>query len=193
MKMKTAPLPALAAAMQPRFRTGTEALNGEGKLLISKSKYLCGLQCDKLLWHFNNSKDLISPPDALRQALFDQGREVGQLAQRLYPHGVDVGIGSIDFEELLQATLASLSIRKPLFGAAFAAHGACCRVDILNPNPVSDWGIAEVKSTTSIKDFHLHDVAFQAWVLMKAGLRIQDTKVININPEYVRSNNGFRI
>ena len=131
--MKTAPLPALAAAMQPRFRTGTEALNGEGKLLISKSKYLCGLQCDKLLWHVNNGKDLIAAPDALRQALFDQGREVGQLAQRLYPHGVDVGIGIINFEELLQATSASLSIRKPLFGAAFAAHGACCRDQLSRP------------------------------------------------------------
>ena len=34
----------------------------------------------------------------------------------------------------------------------------------------SAWDIVEVKSTTSTKDIHLHDLAFQEWVLARAGL-----------------------
>jgi hypothetical protein len=42
---------------------------------ISKSKFLWGLQCPKLLWHAYNRKDLIPAPDAATQAIFDQGHE----------------------------------------------------------------------------------------------------------------------
>src|SRR5256885_13544201 len=36
---------------------------------ISKSKYLSGLQCHKLLWHAYNAKHLIPEPDAQTQAI----------------------------------------------------------------------------------------------------------------------------
>ena len=59
-------------------------------LYISKSKYLAGLQCPKLLWtHFNN-RDLIPPPDDAQQHIFDTGHMVGDLAKRLYPGGKEV-------------------------------------------------------------------------------------------------------
>src|SRR5439155_4149240 len=61
------------------------------ELLISKSKYLSGLQCHKLLWHAYNAKHLIPAPDAQQQAIFDQGHEVGQLAQQSFPGGIEVG------------------------------------------------------------------------------------------------------
>ncbi len=47
-------------------------------LFISKSKFLSGLQCHKLLWHVFNAKDLIPEPDAATQAVFEQGHEVGR-------------------------------------------------------------------------------------------------------------------
>ena len=40
--------------------------------LISKSKFLWGSQCLKLLWYAYNAKDQIPPPDAATQAIFDQ-------------------------------------------------------------------------------------------------------------------------
>jgi len=57
-------------------------------MYISKSKYMAGLQCHKLLWYYYNQKDAISSPDASQQAIFDQGHEVGELAKRLYPRAV---------------------------------------------------------------------------------------------------------
>ena len=40
---------------------------------LSKSKYLIGLQCLKLLWYNYNAKDKLPPTDAETQAIFDQG------------------------------------------------------------------------------------------------------------------------
>ncbi len=48
---------------------------------LSKSKYLNGLQCPKLLWHYYNAKDKFPPTDESIQAIFDQGHIVGKLAQ----------------------------------------------------------------------------------------------------------------
>ena len=62
---------------------------------ISKSKFLWGLQCQKLLWHAYNAKNLIPEPDALQQAIFDQGHEVGALAKLLFPGGIEVGQGIV--------------------------------------------------------------------------------------------------
>ena len=45
---------------------------------ISKTKFLSGLQCPKLLWHAFNAKDLIPEPAAATQAVFEQGYEVGR-------------------------------------------------------------------------------------------------------------------
>ncbi|HJX53698.1 MAG TPA: hypothetical protein VJ801_13105 [Polyangia bacterium] len=48
---------------------------------ISKTRYLAGLQCPKLLWHHFNQPDAFPPIDAATQALFDQGRQVGTIAK----------------------------------------------------------------------------------------------------------------
>jgi hypothetical protein len=51
---------------------------------ISKSKYISGLQCHKLLWHQYNAKDLIPETGDAQQAVFDLGHEVGLRARDLY-------------------------------------------------------------------------------------------------------------
>ncbi|MBL7994233.1 hypothetical protein JNM05_02580 [bacterium] len=57
---------------------------------LSKSKYLNGLQCSKLLWHYYDAKDEIPKPDDATQAIFDQGHEVGELAKKFFPDGIEV-------------------------------------------------------------------------------------------------------
>jgi len=153
---------------------------------VSKSKYLWGLQCPKLLWHTYNAKDLIPEPDAAQQAIFDQGHEVGALAKKLFPDGIEVGEGITDLDETIQHTTPALKLRKPLFEAAFAASGGYCRVDILKPVLTNAWDIIEVKSTTSLKDVHLDDLGFQAWVLTETGLKVRACFLCHINPGFAR-------
>ena len=71
----------------------TTAPGGARAPYLSKSKFLSGLQCHKLLWHAYNAKDKIPPPDAQTQAIFDQGHEVGSPAKKLFPKGIEVGQG----------------------------------------------------------------------------------------------------
>jgi hypothetical protein len=164
---------------------------------ISKSKYLAGLQCPKLLWtHFNN-RTAIPDPDEARQHIFDTGHMVGDLAKRLYPGGREVPMlfqadDSLDLT--VTATRDLMERRIPIFEASFLTDGRYCRVDVLVPVPGPDgdrrsgdsWDLVEVKSTTRIKDVNINDVAFQYDVLTRAGVDLNRLFVMHIDTGYVR-------
>ena len=48
---------------------------------LTKSKYLLGLQCPKLLWITFNKPKMIPKIDEATQHIFDQGHVVGELAK----------------------------------------------------------------------------------------------------------------
>ena len=154
--------------------------------LISKSKFINGLQCSKLLWTAYNDKALIPEYGAATQAIFDQGHSVGSLAKQMFPDGIEVGDGVRNLDETIRLTKEAIKLRKPLFESAFSANGGYCRTDILRPAPKDSWDLIEVKSTTSAKEVHLDDLAFQYWVLVKAGLKIRKCYLMHINSEFVR-------
>jgi len=152
---------------------------------ISKSKYLAGLQCPKLLWTYYNAKDLIPEPDAATQAVFDQGHEVGRLAQSLFPGGTLVEWND-DFGAALQSTRDLLPLRQPIYEATLAAEGVFARADILNPADDGRWDVIEVKSSTGVKDVHLDDVAIQRHCYEAAGVPIRRCFLMHVNNQYVR-------
>ena len=153
---------------------------------ISKSKYLAGRQCAKLLWHHYNAKDLIPETGTFLQAIFDQGHAVGELAKQLFPNGLDIGEVVGGLNETIRLTGEHLTERRPLFEASFAHEGGYCRVDVLNPVDDDAWDIIEVKSTSSLKDVHLDDLAIQNWILTGVGLKIRKCILCHINSDFVR-------
>src|ERR1039458_2377369 len=90
---------------------------------ISKSTYLMGLQCQKLIWFRYNAKDQIPAPDESTQAVSDQGTEVGELARQLFPGGTVVAPGIIEPDEVIAETQKAIQARRPLYEAAFVFHG----------------------------------------------------------------------
>ena len=56
----------------------------------------------------------------------------------------------------------------------------------MNPVGKDEWDIIEVKSTTSLKDVHIPDLAFQTWVFTEAGIKIRRCFLCHINNEFVR-------
>lgn len=153
---------------------------------ISKSRYLQGIQCAKLLWHDCNTPTLIPQPDAQQQAMFEQGREVGNLAKKLFPDGIEVGHGVADVEQAVMRTEQALELCRPLFEATFATKLAYARVDILNPVGTDRWDLFEVKSSTSLKDIYLHDLALQVRVLRDSGIDLRRYFIVYINNEFIR-------
>ena len=72
-----------------------------------------------------------------------------------------------------------------MFEPSFVVDNLYARADILVP--VKDkWDIIEVKSSTSVKPEHIHDVSFQKYVYEKAGLKIRNCYLMHLNNEYVR-------
>ena len=153
---------------------------------LSKSKYLSGLQCPKLLWHQYNAPQEIPPPDASAQAIFDTGHEVGALAQKLFPGGEEVAWNDGDFQGTLTQTKELIKKRKIVYEASFSANNAYARADILFPVGRSSWDIIEVKSSTGVKDINIEDVAFQKYCYESAGLKISKCHLMHVNNEYVR-------
>jgi hypothetical protein len=58
-------------------------------VLISKSKYMAGVQCLKRLYLLVHSPELGTGKSESDFALMEQGREVGKLARQLFPGGVE--------------------------------------------------------------------------------------------------------
>ena len=152
--------------------------------LLTKSKYLNGLQCRLLLWITINEPERIPAPDTAQQHIFDQGHLVGELAKNLYPDGIDVP--QDDFIENIKLTKELLDRRVPLFEAGVLCGRIYSRIDILNPVNEDELDIIEVKSSTSIKDENLHDVSFQRLCCEKDGLKIRKCFLAYINNEYVK-------
>lgn len=153
---------------------------------ISKSRYLRGIQCAKLLWHDCNKPTLIPQPDVQQQAIFEQGQEVGDLAKRLFPDGIEVGHGVTDMEQAVLRSEQALELRRPLFEATFATERAYARVDILNPTGTDRWDLFEVKSSTSLKDIHVNDIVLQVRVLRDSGINLRRYFIVYINNEFIR-------
>lgn len=158
--------------------------------MLTKSNYLIGLQCPKLLWITKNDKERIPKPTEIEQKKFDEGTLIGELATKIFPEGIN--LADLDFKENLKKTKELLKKRVPLFEAGFVFTGLYSRADILNPvneNGEEKWDIIEVKSATKVKDINLHDLAFQRYVYEKCGLKIRNCFIMHINSEYVKSGN----
>ena len=153
--------------------------------LLSKSKYLTGLQCPKYLWMQIHEPRKIPEVDAVTQYIFDQGHLVGEYAKKLFPGGIDIPHDG--FMENIVTTKKLVVERKPLFEAGILYGNIYSRLDILNPVDEDEWDIIEIKSGTSVKEVYINDVSFQKFCCEKAGLGIRSCKLGFINKQYVKN------
>ncbi len=155
------------------------------KTIISKSKYLSGLQCKKYFWYQVNARDQIPGPGFSTMFIFKQGTMVGHFAKKLYPDGIDLEkINDIKLQ--LIKTIELLEERKPLFEASSRSNNVYRRADILDPAENGQWDIIEVKSSTQLKEVNIHDVSFQKYCFDQAGIKIRRCYLLNINNQYIR-------
>lgn len=154
---------------------------------LSKTRYLSGCQCHLKLWYDCYESELETDVDVLTQAIFDTGHEVGRLARQRYPGGVLVEADHLHPKEALAETrnlLADTSV-PAIFEAAIEHRGVLIRVDVLERTTGGEFNLIEVKSGTTVKEVHEHDVAVQLWVLRGAGIGIVSAGVLTLNRGYV--------
>jgi len=150
-------------------------------ILLTKSKFLNGLQCPKLLWRANKkSLPVITLSDEHK---FAQGHEFEKYVKLLYPAGLE--LGDLGFKENLEATKKAIEERRLIFEAGFMIDELFVRSDLLEPID-GGWNLYEIKSSSKIKPIHYSDLAFQKYVLEKSGLTIKNCFVIYVNKEYIK-------
>ncbi len=149
---------------------------------LSKSRFVAGWQCPKLLWwkvHEPGAPEL--QPGRVLQDLFDQGQQVGELARQQFPGGVLIDLPHTAVEERLAATRAAMDAGAPaIFEASFMAGNVFVAVDVLQRTD-DGYNLIEVKSSTSVKDEHIPDAAVQASILYQAGVPLRSVQVMYLN------------
>lgn len=154
---------------------------------LSKTRFLSGCQCPLKLWFDVHRPRLASPLDEGLQAVFERGRQVGDLARQRWPGGLTVG-GSprrprAAFERTREL-MADPDVAA-IFEAAIAHRGAMTRVDVLARAPGGAWDLVEVKSATRVKEPFDLDVAVQYWILRGAGINVRRAGLLVLNRDYV--------
>jgi CRISPR/Cas system-associated exonuclease Cas4 (RecB family) len=157
-------------------------------LKISKSQFIKGHQCPKALWYSLNRKDLKAPVTQAQQKLFDQGHEVGDFAKKLFPKGHEIHAEYWENEKAVELTNHAIKTgHKTLFEAtAISPDGLYARIDILN-KVGNLWDLIEVKSSTTVQEYHLWDLAAQRYAFEQAGYKIRKTLLLLIDNTYVKN------
>jgi len=156
------------------------------KIIISKSKYMAGLQCPRYMWYQVHAREKIPGPDFSTRFMFHQGHLVGEYAKKLFPEGIDLGKMK-DIGKQLAKTAELLPQRRPIFEASAGTGDLYSRADILKPAPGGAWDIIEVKSATTVKEEYINDAAFQKYTFLAAGIKIENCYLAVIDSSYVKN------
>ena len=161
---------------------------------LSKSKLMAYRQCPKRLWLEIHSKEPITY-SATAEASFKVGHSVGDIARRLYDpknKGALIEPQIEGYQQAIDRTATLLQSAQPIFEAGFSAGGALAFADVMLPFKKGGkrvWRMIEVKSSASVKDYHLDDVAVQAFVARNAGAALESISLAHIDSEWVYPGN----
>ena len=160
------------------------------KKVLSKSKLMAFRQCPRRLWLEVHRPEL-REDSAASQSRFDDGHRVGEIARSIYDpqsKGVLLDIQALGLDGAVARTKVLLGARAPIFEAGFAARQVRAFADVLLPvrrRGRAAWRMVEVKSSTSVKDYHRDDVATQALLALEAGVDLAEVAVAHIDSSWV--------
>lgn len=135
--------------------------------LLSKSKYIRGLQCDRALWLDVFHPDLAQySRETMRK--FDRGREFERAFKDLFPDAVDVSAAlGRKFDQYADFTANELSREGEvnLFEAGFFFDDVLVLADVVHKRADGTLDIYEVKSGSALSDTYRRDAALQHYVI----------------------------
>ena len=135
--------------------------------LLSKSKYIRGLQCDRALW-----LDVYRPGLARysreQMQRFDRGREFEYAFKDTFPGGIDVSAElkrNVDLYPGLTERLLEKDGNVVLFEAGFLYDDVLVLADVVSKRDDGSLDVHEVKSGVAISDTYKNDAAVQYYVI----------------------------
>ena len=154
---------------------------------LSKSTFIRGLQCEKSLYLYKHHYRLKDPTPSSLQAVFDQGTNIGLLAQELFPNGADASPENhFKMVESVGKTLKFISQGESIiYEATFQYNNVLAALDILVKDE-EGWKAYEVKSSTKVSETYIKDAAIQYYTITNSGVDLKDISIVHINNQYTK-------
>jgi hypothetical protein len=135
--------------------------------LLSKSKYIRGLQCDRALW-----LDVFNPRlaryTAEQMRRFDRGRDFEYAFKDTFPDGIDLSAElkrNVDAYPVRTAELLGKGDGVALFEAGFLYDDVLVLADVVQQREDGTLDIYEVKSGNVLSETYRRDAALQHYVI----------------------------
>jgi hypothetical protein len=135
--------------------------------LLTKSKYIHGLQCDRALW-----LDVFNPKlarySAEQMRRFDHGREFEYSFKDTFPNGIDISAElkrNTEAYPTLTAQLLDKDEETDLFEAGFLYNEVLVLADVVHRRLDGSLDVYEVKSGSTLSDTYRRDAAIQHYVI----------------------------
>lgn len=157
------------------------------KHIISKSTFIRGQQCLKSLYLNKNHRELKDELTDQQRSIFSRGNNVGELAQKLFPGGIDlIPENFYNFLPTIQKTQDAINNGvEVIYEAAFQFDGVLALLDILVKKK-NKWYAYEVKSAASVKGVYVKDASLQYHVITNSGINLEDISIIHLNSKYTK-------
>ncbi len=150
---------------------------------LTKSLYMSGQQCPKLLWF--SSRNQLPELSLYDKHKITQGRDFEKYVKKLFPDGVD--LGGLNHGENIKETQNLIHQSKTIFEAGIICKNLFFKGDILECSS-DGWNLYEIKASTKMKKEHIPDLAFQKFVCEKSGINIKKCFIKYVNKEYIKQN-----
>jgi len=163
--------------------------------MLSKSRFMTGLQCHKGLYLSCYHPKLADPIGLAQQAIFDTGTKVGKLARNIYPGGTLIKENHFQHEQAVESTQKALqdSSIPAIYEAAFLYDDIRIRADILVRTDDGLFDLIEMKSATKTKEEHIPDAAIQIYVLHGCGINIRRASIGHLDNGYVYEGDDYEL
>ena len=152
--------------------------------LLSKSKYIRGLQCDRALW-----LDVFNPRlaryTAEQMRRFDRGRDFEYAFKATFPDGIDISAElkrNVDAYPARTAELLDTGDGVSLFEAGFLYDDVLVLADVVQQRDDGTLDIYEVKSGTALSETYRRDAALQHYVISHCR-EINTFSIVYANPD----------
>lgn len=169
------------------IKAGSDIIFG----MITKSDFMIFANCPKQYWLTLNRKDLEKPISDDARKHIEDGIKVGVFARQFIDNTFIATRrktdGTPDIDGQIEATKFGIDNKFPCIAeASFQYKDLFCACDLLKIDENGGFSILEVKATNTAKEDHFEDIAFQKYVLVKCGLRINHLFIVHLNHAYER-------
>ncbi len=154
---------------------------------FSKSRLVSLRQCPRRFW-LELYRPELKTDSPQTQQIFKTGHLVGDIARRLFdPEGVGalVDLNQLGFAQALLTSEHLLRGDRPIFEAGLSGGGVLAFADIMLPaERPGSWHMVEVKSSTSVKDYHQDDIAIQTFAARATGVHLESVSLAHIDSSW---------